>query len=224
MAFLSSSQLAISNTATAAVPVPSGAAADDVAVVGLYIESTTAVTPPSGFTQKDSDTTNAGTEGGLRVYWKRLTGADSGTWDFTFSTSWAGAAAVLHRGRITTGDPFDGTNIARSTATVSTSPAVAVTPAEASGDAVWFATDFSGGNTWTPPGSYTERQDNDVITVATRDAISAGATGNITGTLNVAGYSKAWLGVVRVPATGPAIVRPTAADALAGYRRGRRHH
>src|SRR3546814_1055778 len=45
-----SSDLGNGNNAT--VPVPTGAAVGDIAVVGIYKESTNAISPPAGFTVK----------------------------------------------------------------------------------------------------------------------------------------------------------------------------
>ena len=59
-------------------------------------------------------------------------------------------------------------------------------------------TDFTGGNAWTAPGGYTERQDIDVITLDTADSIASGSTGNISATANVSGFIKAFLGVLQV--------------------------
>src|SRR5690242_21640761 len=108
MAFRSSASLSGASTNGALVPVPAGAAANDVASVGLYIEDTVTVTPPIGFTVKADLRTLATSRGGLIVYWKRLTGADSGTYSFTWTgTPWRAAISGLWSGRTTSGDPFD---------------------------------------------------------------------------------------------------------------------
>jgi hypothetical protein len=202
MAFRSSSLLAIGGSAvtTAAVPVPAGAANLDIAAVGLYMESAAAVTPPAGFTNKVSLQTSPTTRGRLDVFWKRLTGADSGTYTFTWTgATFRSAACGLWSGRITTGDPFDnfvlGTGSAESTVTQTTLN-VSASPVTALGDAVGFWTNFAGGNAWTFPTNYTERVDNDTTTLDTRDAIASGATGNVTATANVSGFLKAFLGVL----------------------------
>lgn len=207
MAFRSSSQLVGSNTTSAAVPVPTGAASGDIAVVAIYMESTATITTvPSGFqTPAKADLqTSATSRGRLVVYWKRLTAGDTGTYTFSWSgATWRSAACGLWSGRVASGDPFDGTvGTGESTTTVSASPAVSTTPSGSNGDAVFFATDFTGGNSWTPPTNYTERQDNDEITLASRDAVASGSTGSVTATLNVSGFSKAFVGVLAVAASG----------------------
>ena len=87
MAFRSSSGIAPGNGNNAAVPVPAGAAAGDIAVVAIYKESTSAITPPAGFTVKATLATSATARGSLHVYWKRLTAADAGSYTFTWSGS-----------------------------------------------------------------------------------------------------------------------------------------
>ena len=225
MAYRSSSQLAGSNSATAAVPVPSAAASGDIAVVGIYKENTAAITPPAGFTQKAALTTSGTARGTLYVFWKRLTGADSGTYSFTWTGStFRAAAAGLWSGRIATGDPFDGTvGTAESTSGVTTLN-VSTSPAAANGDAVGFWTNFNGGGAFTAPTNYTERQEaSGVITLDTRDAVTSGSTGNVTATCSITDFMKAFLGVLAVaggsgatatPGVTPAVVALPQASAI----------
>jgi hypothetical protein len=212
VAFRSSSFLAGAGTNGAAVPVPSGAAANDIAVVGIYIEDTITITPPSGFTLKADLRSSATTRGGLVVYWKRLTGADSGTYSFTWTgTPWRGANCGLWSGRVTSGDPFDGTvGTAESTSTVTTLN-VSTSPAGSNGDALGFWTNFNGGCSFTAPTNYTERADNaDVMCLDSRDAVSSGSTGSISATANITDFMKAFLGVLAVagatPSKNPSLV------------------
>jgi hypothetical protein len=78
------------------IPVPSGVIAGQVVLVHLYIESTTTVTPPSGFTEIAFAPAvfTTGTVQGQRVYWKRATGADSGTYTFTHASAYTYAVAA----------------------------------------------------------------------------------------------------------------------------------
>lgn len=203
MAYRSSASLAGSSSATAAVPVPTGAAIGDIAVVGVYKESTAAITPPAGFTQKANLTTSATARGSLTVFWKRLTAADAGTYSFTWTgAAWRAGVAGLWSGRIATGDPFDGTvGTAESVAAVSTLN-VSTSPAAANGDAVGLWTDFNSGNSWTPAASYTERVDLAEITLDSRDAVASGSTGNVSPTANTSDFLKAFLGVLAVASSG----------------------
>jgi hypothetical protein len=202
MAFRSSSNLAAASAANAAVPVPTGAAIGDIAVVGIYMESAATVTPPSGFTLKSSLQTSVATRGRLDVFWKRLTAADSGTYSFTFTSTFRAAVCGLWSGRVASGDPFDGTvGTAESTTTVSTLN-VSTSPTGSNGDAVGFWTNFNGGAGFTPNASYTEQQDLSVITMDTRDAVASGTTGNVTATATVSDFEKAFLGVLAVASSG----------------------
>jgi hypothetical protein len=202
MAFRSSSSLAGASAANAAVPVPTGAASGDIAVVGIYMESAATVTPPSGFTLKSSLQTSVATRGRLDVFWKRLTAADSGTYTFTFTSTFRAAACGLWSGRIASGDPFDGTvGTAESTTTVSTLN-VSTSPTGSNGDAVGFWTNFNGGAGFTQPTNYTERVDISVITMDTRDAVASGTTGNVTATATVSDFEKAFLGVLATASSG----------------------
>lgn len=205
MTYRSSAILTGASAATAAVPVPAGATIGDIAVVGLYMESTAAVTPPAGFTNKVSLQTSAGTRGRLDVFWKRLTAADTGTYSFSWTGStWRAAICGLWSGRVATGDPFDnfvlGTGSAESTIGVTTLN-VSASPAAASGDALGMWTNFSTSTSWTPPTNYTERQDTAEMTLDTRDAIASGSTGNVTATAVTTDFEKAFLGVL-APAAG----------------------
>jgi hypothetical protein len=207
MTFVASSALAATSSATAAVPVPAGTASGQIAVVGLYKESTSAVTPPAGFTQKVALTTSATARGGLHVFWKRLTAADSGTWSFTWTGAvFRGAVAGLWSGRIATGDPFDGTVGTAEGTVTGTTLNVSTSPASANGDALGMWTSFNSGASFTPPASYTERQDTlNCLTLDTRDAVTSGSTGSISATSNVTDFMKAFLGVLAAStgAAGP---------------------
>lgn len=221
MTFVNSSLLAAGSAANAAVPVPSGGANLTIAAVGLYMESAAVITGiPSGFTNKVSLQTSATSRGRLDVFWKRLTGVDSGTYTFSWTGSTFRAAACgLWSGRKTSGDPFDnfvlGTGSAESTTTVA-SLNVSASPVAAGGDAVAFGTNFNGGGQFNPaPTNYTERQDLAVLGMDTRDNIAAGATGNVTVAHTVTDFMKAFLGVL-APA-GATVIVPSTRSQYAGF-------
>lgn len=197
--------------ASAAVPVPTGAAAGDIVVVGLYLETTDTITLPSGFTVK-SDLQAAGSAfslGRLVTAWKRLTAADTGTYTF----SWTGsvlreAVCGLWRGRITTGDPFSTAPSTNEAA--SNNLTVSGVNALLGDDLVGIATEVQNGFGWTPPSGFTERQDwGGAVTLDTKDNVAAGATGSVTfvngqsGTSNMKGWLAGLLsGVYKKSATG----------------------
>ena len=203
MAYVSSSSLSGASATSAAIPVPGSSAAGLVAVVGLYMESTAAVTAPAEFGVAKADLqTSAVSRGRLVVYTKKLTAADAGTYTFTWSgaTFRAGTCAFFS-GRAS--DQFDGTpGTDQSVAAVTVLP-VSTSPAAANGDAVGFWTNFNGGGGFTQPTNYTERQDVIVLTVDTRDAVVAGSTGSVTATHSISDFMKAFLGVLAPESSVP---------------------
>ncbi len=161
---------------------------------------------------------SAGFRGGLVVYWKRLTGADSGTYSFTWTgTPWRGANCGLWSGRTTSGDPFDGTVGTAESTTQVTTLNVSTSPAGSNGDAVGFWTSFNGGTSFTPPTNYTERADNsDVMCLDSRDAVTSGSTGSISATATITDFMKAFLGVLAV-AGASAVKNPSTVSQYAGF-------
>jgi hypothetical protein len=174
------------------VPVPSGAAAGDVVVVAVSTWGATAptVAAPTGFTLKASytGTTANGGADTTRIYWKRLTAADAGSYRFTWTGSrWAAGHALAVSGAIPSGDPIetiDRANSASATAFPSTSVTTTAAPLLA-----WFGrSDEPAPGSHSPPVGFTEVQDKDCTAVAYLRPASAGthaATGaTYTGTAN----------------------------------------
>lgn len=188
---------------TANVPVPSGVASGHIIVVAFYVETTQTVTAPSGFTQcANSPAVVTGASAhDLRVFWKRATGADSGTYAFTIAAgvAWRVAIAMRVTGCIATGDPWDVTTSAIKTAnTTGATPAVSVTTTGANRLLVWIASSFVT-NTCTPPSGMTERadySDQAALDIATLAQASAGSSGSLTGTFSSNTASGAWLGAL----------------------------
>ena len=194
MAYRSSSNLAYV-VSPFAVPVPAGAASGDIAVLGIYLEASGTLTLPSGFTQKY----DSGMIGSVRIVvaWKRLTGADSGTYSSSGSGLAGSAGCTLFSGRIGTGDPFEASSTNNATGTTVT--CAALSPA-ASGDDLWGGASSFAGGSWTPPSGMTERVDSD-FDQNSADNIAAGSTGTKTFTCSGSGQMIAWLGAL-LPATG----------------------
>lgn len=194
---------------SAVVTLPSSIAVNDIVVVTLYKENTNAVTPAAGFTEKGTAPTTTAPQA-HHVFWKRMSGGESGTVTF----SWTGSvfrAASAHRitGCITSGDPIEGMGTAQSNASVSTLN-VSLGSSSANSLLVWSGTDWTGGSGWTAPtanGGYTERDDLDVLSDATlTGAWAGGATGNVTGTSTVSGPMTAIL--INLLEAGAATSRP----------------
>jgi hypothetical protein len=188
-------------SASAAVPVPSGVAANDIVLIHLHIGSATAPTVlPSGFAEVVPTGTQftTGTVGGIRCYWKRATGADSGTYDFTFGSSVnKSGVATRYPGCIATGTPYDaGTGapvVAVRSSAGSTTPAVSLTTLDVDRLIVW-AGEAEGLGAWTPPTGYTERVDTTRdLSIATVAKATAGTTGSVTGTSTASAFQGAFL-------------------------------
>lgn len=209
--------LAGASAATAAVPVPAGMAAGHIVLVGIYKESTAVVTPPDG-TWTELTPVNAATDHSGHLFWKRATGADSGTYSFSWTgAAWRVADAIRISGVFTSGSPFDtGTGLpvgAVDNGSVVNTPNVALTTFGVDRLLAWFATSFSE-FAWTPPLNFTERADNsDPTTFATQDWPTAGATGNVFGTTSL-GRKTAWLAALL-----PVPIAPFAPQSLVPRRR-----
>jgi hypothetical protein len=188
-----------------AIPVPTGVASGDIVTVGVYKENTAAITAPSGFTLKTSDTTNATTQGALWVYWKRLTASDSGTYTFSWTgSSFAGGQAIAARGAISTGDPFQGTvSIVR---TANNSGATISTSADSilNGFGISFVSSWATATrTWTAPSGWLREEQTVNMMTGRQDTTVATTTGTVTWTGNGNDYYQMFLGVLKpVPPVG----------------------
>lgn len=184
------------------VPVPAGAAAGDIALVGLsrWEATNPAVTPPAGFAQV-VEVVNASTK--LNIYWKRLSGADSGSYTFSWSGSQsANAVAVLISGALAAGDPV-GSNYDSVISTGTSVPDLAVTTVTEPFLAHFVANDSGG--TGTPPTSFTEVQDADVIKLNYRIPAATGSHLATGGTISLSTDMCAALVAVAPAATAPLV-------------------
>lgn len=111
---------------TVNVPVPTGTAANHVAVLALeqWESANPTVTWPSGFIQVTQVVSGSQK---LKAAWKRLTGADAGNYTASWTGSqWTVGHCVLMSGCKTTGDPI-GANFNPATATGTAIPATSLT-------------------------------------------------------------------------------------------------
>jgi hypothetical protein len=211
-------QLQVNPGSTSSVAVPAGVAADDIIVVAMFLDSTATISAmPSGFAHvTGSPITVVGGGGHSQVIaWKRATGADVGTYDFTVaSAAYVNAAATRYTGCITTGSPWDATDAQFSTALDTSSPSTTVTTTGSDRLLVWSATNWSGG-AWTPPTGFTERRDSgdQVMTSADLAQAVAGSSGSIVGSCVGNDRRTAFLGAL-LPAGGSAA--PVARKLLVG--------
>jgi hypothetical protein len=199
VAYVDSTYLSGGTSTSAAVPVPTSTASGQIAVVWLYIEgSTGAITPPDGtWTQKSDLATGAPTSGRLVTLWKRLTAADSGTWTFTFASSYREAVAGIWSGRIATGDPFGATST-QETPAVNSVTVTGLTAA--TGDDLVGAACIPAGVSWTPPASMTEGEDSGAATITLdyQNNLTSGATGNKTFAASGTDAMKGFIGTLTI--------------------------
>lgn len=187
------------------VAVPTGAAADDIAVVYLGQWNAGGVTPtvtaPSGFAQKGSNFSNGPTGGGdgfarNSVWWKRLTGADSGTYAFSYSASmWTTVQCVLFRGCATSGDPWDVMATPITNLWTSTIDSISLTNTDANGALVWWVYNDTAA-THTSPTGFTEAADNDCATTGYKILSASGSQTASGGTVSTATTGGVWMGAL----------------------------
>ena len=211
--------LAEGSGATAAFAVPAGVQANDVILVELYKENTAAVTPPTGFTELGHQAATGAQDHDTYVFWKRATGADSGTYSFSWSGSvWRTGFASLWRGCATTGTPVDVYNGATSGSTsVTASPAVAVTTTGADRLLVWFAGTWDS-TTWTTPTGFTALAPSGAPSSrlthgAYKTQAAAGASGSVT-TTTTQSFTKTAHLVALLPIAGTVYAKTGGAASL----------
>lgn len=193
--------------------VPAGVQSGDIVILSAtndYVGYDFASIKPSGFTTLY---TSAITTDGQTVWigWKRLTGADSGSYTFTDAGNpgaWVCQAVALS-GRHATNNPVATENIQNTGQTNPVTVTATGVTAVAGDDLVWVSgPDVSAtgiGNGHTPPTNYSELQDQENgfsnLSIALRENVSAGATGNISGTFAITSGTSGWVAyLVRVPA------------------------
>lgn len=205
-------------TTTPSVAVPSGVQSGDIVILVACVDATASdfetADWPTGFTElADVDITTEGQS--AAIGWKRLTESDSGS--YTFGAIHASAQdwvcqAFAFSGRHATDPPVATSAINNSSnsspVTVTATGVTAVT----GDDILWVsAPDVSAsgiGNGHTAPTDYTEKEDAEYnlsnISGAVRENVSAGATGDISGTLTLTSGAAGWAAfLVRIPAAPP---------------------
>ena len=183
---------------TGAVAVPAGAAAGKVAIIHLYIENTDTITWPSGFAAcTNSPVVVTGAKAhNHHIAWKRLSGADSGTYAVSWTTSaWREAVATLYSGCAASGTPLEVLGFASNTTDTTTTAAVSGTTGGPDRLLVWSGTNWNEG-AWTAPSGYTKRSGEPAtaaLACATLAQPTQGTTGSVTGTCSVASASAGFL-------------------------------
>lgn len=198
------------------IPVPTGAAADDIALICIEVWLDTSTDPvitwPTGFTQKIFYEST--TDGFQRMFvgWKRLTGADTGSYAYTISGSyWNMAHCILISGAATTGDPIEATNTAQVSGTATPSTSVTMTTA---GALVHFVVNENSASA-TPPTSFTEVQDGNYVHTNYRLPGASGTYSTSGGSLSASTVQLAALLAVKAAGAGGSDVTGTASASFA---------
>jgi hypothetical protein len=200
--------LAGAATSPGSVAVPSGMAANEVAFVVLEVEDWNAVvTPPSGFTEVTNSPVTVGNMS-LHLFWKRATGADSGTYDFTFtgSLTWRHGIAMRISGVNTSGVPFD--VVTKGAGQSGTSgDALSMTTTVADTLLIHVGSNLNN-RTYTPPTGFTSRfvdaAGDGGLGISTNPQASAGATGTVQNTWSNTGTNASWMGALKPAAAAAA--------------------
>jgi hypothetical protein len=188
--------------------VPAGVTADDIILLVMFTDPTstpTTITAPAGFTEPPSSPqviTGGSLNLRMSVYWKRATGAESGSYTTTFSSNtFSEAVALRFSGCVTSGSPFDTTAGNIDPVGSGTTVAVSVTTTVPETTLVHAVGLWSGG-TWTPPAGYTARGTPggfNLMLVSTKDQIPVGSSGTVQATCSATSnnVNAAWLAALK---------------------------
>lgn len=176
-------QVATGGSTTSVNNRPSGVVADDILLLFVYIETTVALTYPSGFTEVAA--INASNSSfALHVAWKRATGGEPAT----YTTSWTGGSyadtvMAAYSGCVTTGSPMDATPTVSALGSGSGSiVSPSITTVSANAMVISFVGDIAG-NALTKPAAMTVRSTFDDQGFADVIQAAAGASGTFSWTL-----------------------------------------
>lgn len=176
------------SSATPSFTVPLGAANSKIVIVSMFLDTPGVLVTnvPSEFALVPGTPVDANNHH-LYKYWKRLTGIDVGTYDFTLNGSvFIEGTAELYNTCISAGDPFDpNPGAAIDNTAGSITPAVQTDSLGADELIIHSGTCWAGGN-WTSPNGYSKRVNPLVglITVSDKPQLSAGSTGLVSATTN----------------------------------------
>lgn len=182
---------------SSAIPVPTGVASGDVIVVFLYQEDTTpTVTPPTGFTELTFTTTpvTTGQVSRQRVWWKRASAADTGTYAFTHTSGTTQGVALRYTGALASGTPIEVLGSATSGGATALTLPVTGTTGGADRAVLYGLTTYTA-TTFTAPSGFTARYSPAGTDLAAFDKAqaTAGSTGSVSATAAVDGASTATL-------------------------------
>lgn len=175
------------------VTEPTGTTTNDIMVIQFYIESDTAVTPPTGgwsdtfrSTVALVENNTAGAAYRQYAFWIRRGGAAPDL-TITHASAFTAASVITYSGAVTTEQPWSFLSLAqRDDSSASTWPATSGTTLTANECLLWTGGFFTSTTTsGTPPTGYTEQQDiaagNLAFEIAELAQVAAGSTGSVSG-------------------------------------------
>jgi hypothetical protein len=181
VAFRNKTISAFATAANITAVEPTSAAADDIEIAFLYIESDTAVTAPASWsnsfngTAMLSECNTASSPFRLYAYWVRRTGSAPAL-GWTFASSGRMIYVAAYSGALASGDPFSfGNHQVRDTTASRTYPDCSGTTTDANEMLIWAGGTFANPTSSTQPTGYTERQDTGTLGLCSADLIQAGA-------------------------------------------------
>lgn len=172
-----------------ALAVPSGVAANDVILAYVYVDgSNPTISPPTGFTELAfaPAPSTASPQMMVHVYWKRATGADTGTYTFTHVAASTQGIALRFTGAITTGTPVEVLGSAANATSAATTPAVTGTTSQPSEMLVWVSAVFNSSTWSTLPSGFTAAANTNGQLNAYKTQATQGSTGALTATAGTA--------------------------------------
>lgn len=213
MAVIDSTTNSSNSTTTKSVAIPTGVVNGTIVLLAVTMDNTGNIDSghyPAGFTELVE--IDLATDGQLcSVAWKRATGPESGTYTYGAigGSNWVVQAIALS-GRHATDPPVAGTaNVQDSALTSPITVSANGVTAVAGDDLVFFSfpdvTATGIGNGHTAPSGYTKQEDDELafsnLSISTKENVSAGATGTVSGTFALTSGTAAIAGVlIRVPA------------------------
>lgn len=193
-------------SSTVDFPVPPGVSAGDIIICAWFIWTTpVAVTGvPSGFAAAPSAPVTAAGQYQMEIYWKRASGADTGTYQFTLASACNHdmVPALCISNCVASSSPFD-VSTSTTGAGVSTVPAVSFTTTVDNTLVLYYGGAFDGATNKAGPTGFTLDWTgiNHQIGVSHKAFPTAGATGSLTGlwSPSTTFEKDVWMGALKPP-------------------------
>lgn len=170
---LASTSKSYSTTTNTTLNKPTGTVDGDFLLAGLYIESGTTVTPPSGWTEMVGQDLGDGRSTYTRIYYKTAS-SEGASWDWVHASASTEAFCKRITGVKDTGSPEDCTRSVVAGEWASSLNATSITTVTNGAAVCQVTVNYSGG-TWTT--ALTSRVSNPQMNLAADIQSTAGATG-----------------------------------------------